>query len=128
MFAGGNVLHVHDLVDFVSLEATAAARAAVRYLAGDRPAERGTVTAEANLKYAIPNYFTPRRDTRFFFRPLLCCEEAELEATLDGEVIWKRCYRSIRPAEMMTADIPGTLLTAPGALRFRLTCKEEQSC
>lgn len=128
VFAGGNVLHVHDLVDFVSLEATAAARAAVRYLAGDRPAERGTVTAEANLKYAIPNYFTPRRDTRFFFRPLLCCEEAELEATLDGEVIWKRCYRSIRPAEMMTADIPGTLLSAPGALRFRLTCKEEQSC
>ena len=128
VLAGGNVLHVHDLVDFVSLEATAAARAAVRYLAGDRPAERGTVTAGANLKYAIPNYFTPRRDTRFFFRPLLCCEEAELEATLDGEVIWKRCYRSIRPAEMMTADIPGTLLSAPGALRFRLTCKEEQSC
>ncbi len=128
VFAGGNVLHVHDLVDFVSLEATAAARAAVRYLAGDRPAERGTVTAEANLKYAIPNYFTPHRDTRFFFRPLICCEEAELEALLDGEVIWKRRYPSIRPAEMMSADIPGTLLAAPGALRFRLNCKEEQSC
>ena len=86
------------------------------------------MTAEANLKYAIPNYFTPHRDTRFFFRPLICCEEAELEALLDGEVIWKRRYPSIRPAEMMSADIPGTLLAAPGALRFRLNCKEEQSC
>ncbi len=128
IFAGGNVLHVHDLVDFVSLEAELAARSIVRYLAGNRGAERCPVVADANLKYAIPNYFTPGEDTRFSFRPLLIRDRAELEAELDGNVIWKRIYPSVRPAEMIVADIPGKLLNAPGTLRFRLRTEEKESC
>ena len=128
IFAGGNVLHVHDLVDFVSLEAELAARSIVRYLAGNRCAERCPVVADANLKYAIPNYFTPGEDTRFSFRPLLIRDRTELEAELDGDVIWKRIYPSVRPAEMIVADIPGKLLNAPGTLRFRLRTEEKESC
>ena len=37
IFAAGNVLHVHDLVDFVSLEAEKMADSVTRYLAGDLP-------------------------------------------------------------------------------------------
>ena len=40
VFAAGNVLHVHDLVDYVSEEAAAAGRAAVRYLAQGETGER----------------------------------------------------------------------------------------
>ena len=40
VFAAGNVLHVHDLVDYVSEEAAAAGRAAVRYLAQGETAQR----------------------------------------------------------------------------------------
>ena len=49
VFAGGNVLHVHDLVDFVSEEAERAARAAAAYLAGAPAPERHPVNHKARI-------------------------------------------------------------------------------
>ena len=44
VFAAGNVLHVHDLVDFVSAEAAAAGRSAAAYILGSR--EVGSITVK----------------------------------------------------------------------------------
>ena len=41
VFACGNVLHVHDLVDFVSEEAAAAGKNAAAYVKGERKEEGG---------------------------------------------------------------------------------------
>ncbi len=121
VFAGGNVLHVHDLVDFVSEESARAAQAAIRYLAGTSAAERNPVKVSANLKYAIPNFYTAGRKTVFSFRPLVVCDGAELAAYLNGEKIWKRRFAHIRPAEMMQVELDETLLDKAGTLEFKLT-------
>lgn len=120
VFAGGNVLHVHDLVDFVSEEAENAAKMAVRRLNGDETGTWSPVKVESNLKYAVPNRFRHGRDTRFAFRSLVVSNDAELEAEQNGEIIWKKHYSYIRPAEMLIVDLKADLLKEPGELIFRL--------
>ena len=125
VFAGGNVLHVHDLVDFVSEEAALAAKAALRYLDGAPPPERNRVRVEANLKYVVPGYFSRNLNTVFSFRPLITADAAQLTARLDGEIVWKRRLRGIRPAEMIKVELPGTLLNRSGDLVFSLETELE---
>ncbi len=62
VFAAGNVLHVHDLVDYVSEEAAAAGRAAVRYLAQGETGERHEipVTFEGGIRYTVPASIDPK--------------------------------------------------------------------
>ena len=120
IFACGNVLHVHDLVDFVSEESARAAQAAVRYLKGAEKAERNPVKVSANLKYAVPKFYTAGKTTVFAFRPLVVCEAAELVAELNGEKVWKRRFFHIRPAEMLMVELDGEVLNAAGTLEFKL--------
>ena len=57
VFACGNVLHVHDLVDFVSEEAAKAGVTASRYARGEHSADSGreiTIKAEGGVRYTVP--------------------------------------------------------------------------
>lgn len=55
VFACGNVLHVHDLVDNVSHEAELAGRSAAAFVRNSRPAQRAhRVVAEGGVRYAVP--------------------------------------------------------------------------
>ena len=61
VFACGNVLHVHDLVDYVSQEAAAAGRSAALYVAGAsaRDSERDRrlrIRATDGVRYTVPTY------------------------------------------------------------------------
>ena len=64
VFACGNVLHVHDLVDFVSQEAGQAGRNAARYVQGAAAkSSEGDirVTAENGVRYTVPEIINPAR-------------------------------------------------------------------
>ena len=55
IFACGNVLHVHDLVDYVSDEAELAGRGAALYVKGEYPAGRTVNTVAGNgVRYVLP--------------------------------------------------------------------------
>jgi NADPH-dependent 2,4-dienoyl-CoA reductase/sulfur reductase-like enzyme len=59
VFACGNVLHVHDLVDYVSEEATAAGRHAAEYVknGGDKSCDGKeiSITATGGVRYTVPS-------------------------------------------------------------------------
>lgn len=59
VFACGNVLHVHDLVDYVSEEATAAGRHAAEYVknGGDKSddGKEISITATGGVRYTVPS-------------------------------------------------------------------------
>ncbi|MDD6159886.1 MAG: FAD-dependent oxidoreductase [Oscillospiraceae bacterium] len=57
VFACGNVLHVHDLVDYVSEEAAMAGAAAARYVLGGKAAEGESipVAAKGGVRYTVPS-------------------------------------------------------------------------
>ena len=61
IFACGNVLHVHDLVDYVSEEAAAAGRAAAVYLQQGEQREDKAVRIEAagDVRYTVPSIIRP---------------------------------------------------------------------
>ncbi len=57
VFACGNVLHVHDLVDFVSQEAASAGRHAAEYVAGKKEPEAGSsivIKTQGGVRYTVP--------------------------------------------------------------------------
>ena len=109
VFAAGNSLHVHDLVDFASIEARRAGAAAAEFSSSGKLASATVeVTCSKTLKYAIPNRCVPGSSCEFFFRPTVSCARAKLTATADGAEIAKKMCMSVRPAEMLTmkAEIP----------------------
>lgn len=61
IFACGNVLHVHDLVDYVSEEAAAAGRAAAVYLQQGEQREDKTIhiNASGGVRYTVPSVIRP---------------------------------------------------------------------
>lgn len=62
IFACGNVLHVHDLVDNVSLESHMAGKNAARYIKGMNFNNKETaieIVAEDGVRYTVPKYINP---------------------------------------------------------------------
>ncbi len=61
IFACGNVLHVHDLVDYVSQEAAAAGKNAADYIKNGKSGLTKTVElfAENGVRYTVPKYVRP---------------------------------------------------------------------
>lgn len=60
IFACGNVLHVHDLVDNVTLESYHAGRKAAQYVKGTHMgSERIEIIVEDGVRYTVPKYISP---------------------------------------------------------------------
>ncbi len=60
IFSCGNGLHVHDLVDFVSMEGEEAGLAAARYVSGElKRSKRYAVSAGEGVNYVLPSYISP---------------------------------------------------------------------
>ncbi len=69
IFACGNALHVHDLVDYVSIEARKAGKAAAEYVRNGKD-ETKTVrnTVQNGISYMVPQHFHKGNDIEFMFR------------------------------------------------------------
>ena len=117
MFAAGNVLHVHDLVDFVSEEAAAAGRAAVRYLANG-PQDRGReipITFEGGPRYTVPASIDPKRvegDLVIRFRVGGVMKNRRVRLYLDDEAVVSRKRPVMAPGEMEELKLTQAALAA----------------
>jgi NADPH-dependent 2,4-dienoyl-CoA reductase/sulfur reductase-like enzyme len=119
IFACGNVLHVHDLVDYVVEEARRAGRFAAAWLAGERPRRELRVKAGANVRYVAPSRAEPGRDNKLYLRSMIVKNDAVLEVRLDGKVLRSVKKSHVQPSEMITvtlgqADL-GALADTPDA-------------
>lgn len=62
VFACGNVLHVHDLVDFVTSESEQAGANAAEYIKGKIMNSRGiAVNVDGGVRYTVPSFIEPSR-------------------------------------------------------------------
>lgn len=61
VFACGNVLHVHDLVDYVTSESYNAGKNAARYIKGETFENKNSIEIEATqgVRYTVPKYIAP---------------------------------------------------------------------
>lgn len=105
VFAAGNVLHVHDLVDFVSEEAAAAGKAAAAYLFAKQSAARNDVTIrfEGGVRYTVPNTIDPQRvgdALTVRFRVGSVMRNRAVCVLLDGEQVLRKKRQIMAPGEM----------------------------
>lgn len=107
VFACGNVLHVHDLVDYVSEEAAMAGQAAAEYvkeLTG-REGHQSLVrlSAENGVRYTVPQYLDPKhmKDQIIVrFRVDNVYKNRSISVYYDGVKIQTRKKRVMAPGEM----------------------------
>lgn len=102
IFAAGNVLHVHDLVDNVSEEAEIAGRAAAEYaLRGTAKRDRFAVVASNGVRYALPQYINAGDGmVTVFFRVDSVYKNCRLTVSCAGKEILSRKFAVLAPGEM----------------------------
>ena len=109
IFACGNVLHVHDLVDFVSAESFKAGRAAAAYAMGKRRAGDAIAVRDGQgVRGVVPQRLL-RQDApeavQLMFRPDAVYENATLRI-LDGEhEVLRQRKRILTPGEMVEVTL-----------------------
>lgn len=105
VFACGNVLHVHDLVDFVSEEAEAAGKNAACYVKNERKesGEQIFLKAEQGVRYTVPSQIDSERMEEkqiVRFRVGNVYKNCYIRAFLDGEQIISKKRPVVAPGEM----------------------------
>ena len=107
IFACGNVLHVHDLVDFVSAEAAVAGESAAGYVMADDndnldKVEKQSFIPGNGIRYTVPNTFNPAGDADIHikFRVTGVMKNASLIITSGDKELVRRKTRVLIPSEM----------------------------
>ena len=114
IFACGNVVHVHDLVDYVSEESARAGAGAARRIAGNPPEASGiSVEAGNAVSYVVPQHIRNSEDEKtvpLFFRVRRMLKKVRIEIS-DGKNLLASYPREyMAPGEMEKLFLPRKLL------------------
>ncbi len=111
VFACGNVLHVHDLVDYVSEESKITGEAAAKYLRGEGKKEKSIkINVDGRVRYTVPQRITKNEDTAVYFRVSDVFRDAKI-VVKDGErVIISKKKQRLAPAEMEKVELTAEML------------------
>jgi hypothetical protein len=125
IFACGNVLHVHDLVDYVSEEAVIAGESAVAYLRGESGSRADIrLVTDGRVRYTVPQRITELKDTTVYFRVADVYRNASV-VVRDGErVILKRKKQKLAPGEMETVKLTREAIEALSGNVISLSIEE----
>jgi len=120
VFACGNVVHVHDLVDYVTLESQRAAAGAVKWLRNPRAGRRVPVRAGTNVSYVVPQYLSlpENEDVTLLLRVKRPLNKPEFIVAADGVPSLRRRRPVALPAEMVEIKIPAEKLQSCGELEI----------
>jgi len=118
VFSCGNVLHVHDLADWVSEESALAGQFAVQYLNGEisPPQKSIPILAGEGVRYVLPQSVSGRRDVTLSLRVASPSRNRVVKVN-DGErlVANKKMLR-LHPAEMIHIKVKAEKISEAGRL------------
>jgi len=106
LFACGNVVHVNDLVDNVSMESEIAGKKAARYAIGTLPKPKGTVICEPgnNVRYICPQRISlteeTEEDINLYFRVSAPDENVRISLYCNDRELIKKKAVKVNPGEM----------------------------
>lgn len=143
IFACGNVLHVHDLVDYVSEEAALAGASAAEFIKNARKESADgmadgkadehapdidiKIVTDGRVRYTVPQRLRRAEDVRLYFRVTDVFRGASVYATLpDGRVIAKKKAARLAPGEMETLVIKGKDLAGVHSGEIKITLEAEE--
>ncbi len=107
VFACGNVLHVHDIVDFVSEEALRAGRFAAELALGmRRPGDNISLQLGENIASCVPHSLSPDREQVIYLR----VKQPMKDCVLTIGDRYERKFRMLIPAEMIRLTLKPDIL------------------
>ena len=118
VFACGNVLHVHDVADFVTLEAERAGKSAAEYILGNsRKVKRISVEAGNEIRYVLPQSIRCGVDLELSIR-VTCPREDVVIGFFDGGTLVKtEKLRKVHPAQMVKIRLKGSETSGINSLK-----------
>ncbi|MBR2613257.1 MAG: FAD-dependent oxidoreductase [Clostridia bacterium] len=123
IFACGNVLHVHDLVDYVSEEADIAGKAAAEYVMNNttgKTIKTIDLKTDGKVRYTVPQRITAEKNVTVYFRVADVYRDVRV-IVRDGErVIVNKKKQKVAPGEMETVTLTPQMLSGveSGVLSF----------
>ncbi len=129
IFACGNVLHVHDLVDYVSQEAALAGANAAQYIRHGKSSGAGiAVHAKGGVRYTVPFTVDPdaiQDEVTLRFRVDAVYRERYISMYFDDERVSHRKKRILTPGEMEDVKLKKELFDAhPQVQSITVTIEE----
>ena len=121
IYACGNVLHVHDLVDFVSEEAEIAGKSAAAYIHGEH-AEAVDIPlhTDGKIRYTVPQRITAKKDVTVFFRVADVYRNVTVRVKDGDRVVFSKKKPKVAPGEMESITLRPDQFADAKALDFEL--------
>ncbi len=102
VFSCGNVLHVHDVVDFVTLEAEKAGKSASEYISGkQKKKEKILVQIGNGIRYVLPQYISRDADLELSIRVINPEEDISIRFFDEKKLVKMEKFRKVHPAQMI---------------------------
>lgn len=120
LFSAGNVLHVHDLVDFVSLEAEGMAEGIRQYLEAGLPEAEIPVRCGRNIGHTVPQRVSGKRDFRLSLRVRQPQRNARLVVKQGERILARKKIVNALPANMIELTVPCREMAAEGEIEVSL--------
>ena len=111
IYACGNVLHVHDLVDYVSEESAIAGEAAAESILGNSHRDCDiSVGCDGKVRYTVPQRITKLADTRIYFRVSDIYTDKRIVLRDGDRVLISKRKQKLAPGEMETVTVSAEML------------------
>ena len=111
IFAAGNVLHVHDLVDFVSREAERLGDAAAEYVRkGGLPSCGLDIRTDEHITHTIPQKISGNKSFCLSLRVKRPMSDCWIQVLQGGRVIKEQTFKKANPAEMIQITVDASVL------------------
>lgn len=123
IFAAGNVLHVHDLVDFVSMEAEKLADSAAEYIKNKALEDCSIeITTDGNIGHTIPQKISGEQDVTLSMRVRKLIRDCRIVVRQGGKEIGAKKMKKALPAEMIQLTIKADKISSKDALEVSVEC------
>lgn len=123
IFAAGNVLHVHDLVDFVSLEAEKLADSAAGYLADNGlPACDILIKTDSHIGHTVPQRISGASDVVISMRVRSMIKDGRIVIKQGGVELASKKMKKLLPAEMIRIPLKASAVKSREELEVCVEC------
>lgn len=121
VFSCGNVLHVHDLVDYVSDEAEIAGKGAANYIKGiNEKTVNINIATDGKIRYTVPQVITEKKDVTVYFRVNNVYKNVRVNVYDNGKLVLSKKKLKVAPAEMETVKLTADIIENATSLKFVL--------
>lgn len=128
IYACGNVLHVHDLVDYVSDEAAVAGRAAAEFIRGKVKSDRCVrLVTDGKIRYTVPQRISTEENVTVYFRVSDVYRNVRITVRDGDRLVLEKKKQKVAPGEMETVKLTGDMIKGLCTDTLRFAIEEQEA-